>query len=326
MKHQEFVMPDDSPKRFDRIVAIFIQLQSKRIVKAQELADRFQVSLRTIYRDIRTLEAAGVPLYSEAGVGYSLVDGYRLPPVMFSPEEASSFVAAEKLMQKFTDAGLGTHFSSALYKIKSVLRGQEKDRVALLETHILMQQDSELFPKHIPDALSKLFDSIAERTQLQLVYQSLTTEHPTQRHIEPVGLFHENERWYIYAYCHLRADYRQFRTDRIQKITATDIPFHKDHQPLEHYLNQSSETAFTTIKIEVDKSVTKYLRGGRQYYGFVSERDLGKTVEMTFHCKNLSQGFARWYLMFADYATIIEPDELKSTVKEIAEKIVKKHL
>jgi biotin operon repressor len=85
---------DETPKRFDRIVAILIQLQSKKIVKAQELADRFEVSLRTIYRDIRTLEASGVPIYSEAAVGYALMEGYRLPPVMFTREEVSSFIAA----------------------------------------------------------------------------------------------------------------------------------------------------------------------------------------------------------------------------------------
>ena len=108
----------DTVKRFDRIVAILIQLQTKRIVKAQELADRFEVSLRTIYRDIRTLEASGVPIVSEAGVGYSIMEGYRLPPVMFTREEAGSFVAAEKLMQQFTDKSLGAYYESAMFKLK----------------------------------------------------------------------------------------------------------------------------------------------------------------------------------------------------------------
>jgi len=89
-------MHDETPKRFDRIVAILIQLQSKKIVRAQDLATRFEVSLRTIYRDIRTLEASGVPIYSEAGLGYSLLEGYRLPPVMFTREEAESFIDRRK--------------------------------------------------------------------------------------------------------------------------------------------------------------------------------------------------------------------------------------
>ena len=89
-------MMDDSTKRFNRIVAILIQLQSKRVITAQELADRFRVSVRTIYRDIKALETSGVPVAGEAGTGYSVMEGYRLPPVMFTREEATSFVAAEK--------------------------------------------------------------------------------------------------------------------------------------------------------------------------------------------------------------------------------------
>ncbi len=131
-------MLDETPKRFDRIVAILIQLQSKKIVKAQELADRFDCSLRTIYRDIRTLEASGVPIYSEAGVGYALMEGYRLPPVMFTREEISSFIAAEKLMQKFTDPSLGTHHASAMYKLKSVLRSADKDWLSNIESRVVI--------------------------------------------------------------------------------------------------------------------------------------------------------------------------------------------
>ena len=141
------LMSSDSLKRFDRIVAILIQLQSRRIVKAQDLADRFQVSLRTIYRDIRTLEASGVPIASEAGVGYSIMEGYRLPPVMFTREEASSFVAAEKLMQNYTDKTLGSYHESAMVKIKSVLRGSQKDWVSALESQV----DIDLFALGAPD-------------------------------------------------------------------------------------------------------------------------------------------------------------------------------
>jgi predicted DNA-binding transcriptional regulator YafY len=73
--------------RIDRVTAILIQLQSKRVVKAQEIADRFTISLRTVYRDIKTLEEAGIPIIGEAGVGYSIMEGYRLPPVMFTKKK-----------------------------------------------------------------------------------------------------------------------------------------------------------------------------------------------------------------------------------------------
>ncbi|PKD17206.1 DNA-binding protein [Salegentibacter salinarum] len=310
-------MSFDTLKRFDRIVAILIQLQSKRIVKAQELADRFEVSLRTIYRDIRTLEASGVPIYSEAGVGYSIVDGYRLPPVMFTSKEAQSFVAAEKLMQKFTDKTLGSHYESAMFKLKSVLRGSEKDMVSAIESKVFINPSEELFNENVPDALEILFESIAEKHQVFLLYHSQDSEIPTERKIEPVGIFHENRHWYVTGFCHLRKDYRLFRTDRIQKITRTETLFQQEHPPLDHFLKNHTSTHNTKIRILVAKEVVKYIKSERNYYGFISEKICGNQVEMTFMSRDLEDGFPRWYLMFGDYAKILEPEGLKIRVKEI---------
>src|SRR5688572_4016812 len=100
--------------RIDRISAILIHLQSRKIVKAQDIADRFNISLRTVYRDIRTLEEAGIPLMGEAGVGYSIMDGYKLPPVMFTTEEATAFLTAEKLVEKLTDQATKRCYQSAM--------------------------------------------------------------------------------------------------------------------------------------------------------------------------------------------------------------------
>lgn len=307
---------DESPKRFDRIVSILIQLQSKKIVKAQELADRFDVSLRTIYRDIRTLEASGVPIYSEAGVGYSLVDGYRLPPVMFTQEEAGSFVAAEKLMQKFTDKNLGNHFQSAMFKIKSVLRGSQKDWVESIESKIRVSPAQDLFNHKIPDVLEILFQSIAEKKQIELLYQSIEAENPSKRILEPVGMFHENNFWYILGYCHLRKDYRQFRVDRIQEIKLMMNSFELEHKDLDFYLNKEKQSEKVTIRILIDKQVVRYLSSDKKYYGFVSEKQIGKKVEMTFEANYLENGFARWFLMFGDYAEILEPEDLKLKIRE----------
>ncbi|MGH2664615.1 helix-turn-helix transcriptional regulator [Flavobacterium sp.] len=319
-------MIDESPKRFDRIVAILIQLQSKKIVKAQELADRFDVSLRTIYRDIRTLEASGVPIYSEAGVGYALMEGYRLPPVMFTREEAGSFIAAEKLMQKFTDATLGNHYASAMYKLKAVLRSTDKDWVSTIESKVVMQPTQRLFNDKVPDALTILFESIAEKKQVRLSYQAFEAEEVTERIIEPVGLFHDNNYWYIFGYCHLRKDYRQFRTDRIQEIKKSETSFTLTHDSLETYLKKDKNIPTTKVQILVDKKITKYLNGERKYYGFVSERKVGNRVEMTFMCENMADGFARWYLMFGDYCDIITPESLKERVLELLEMNKKKLL
>ncbi|WP_411029879.1 helix-turn-helix transcriptional regulator [Spongiimicrobium sp. 3-5] len=310
-------MSTDTLKRFDRIIAILIQLQSKRIVRAQELADRFEVSLRTIYRDIRTLESSGVPIVSEAGIGYSIMDGYRLPPVMFTREEAGSFVAAEKLMQKFTDKALGAYYESAMYKVKSVLQGKEKDWINALESQVRINPAQDLFNESISDALEILFESIAEKTQVFLKYQSLREEDPRERIIEPVGLFHENNFWYVLGYCHIRADYRQFRTDRILKISRTGHSFLQEHPSLDELRSSCELLPKTKIRISVDQKVARYLSAGRNQYGFVSEKTVKDKIEMTFMAPHMEHGFARWYLMFSDYATILEPETLKDQIKDM---------
>ncbi|TRZ43565.1 helix-turn-helix transcriptional regulator [Robertkochia solimangrovi] len=313
-------MSTDTVKRFDRIIAILVQLQSKRIVKAQELADRFEVSLRTIYRDVRTLETSGIPIVSEAGVGYSIMEGYRLPPVMFTREEAGSFVAAEKFMQKFLDKTLGSYHESAMFKIKSVLRGREKDWVEALESQIVVDPSADLFNTEIPDALQIIFESIAEKNQVFLSYHASRSDETTERNIEPVGLFHENGFWYIMAYCHFRKDYRQFRTDRIVDIKRTNLDFTLDHGSLDEYRKDTDSCPKIKVRIAVDKHVIPYINSGKNYYGFVSQQAEGNTVEMTFMTRDIHNSFSRWYLMFCDYATILEPESLKIRVREIIEK------
>lgn len=313
------MLEENSPKRFDRIVAIMTQLQSKRIVKAQELADRFEVSLRTIYRDIRSLEASGVPIYGEAGVGYSLVDGYKLPPVMFSRDEAMSFVAAEKLMEKFTDENMKSHFQSAVFKVKSVLRSDEKDWVNSLENRVKV--NSNHLSEHSPEVLNALFESIARKTQLKINYESIDSDAPSERTIEPVGLYHENQFWYILAYCHLRNDYRNFRVSRILSFEKLQDSYQIEHRELEFYLKKEEKISEGKVRLLVDRKVARYLEADRNYYGFVSEKRLGEKVELEFNGNFRENGIARWILMFGDYVEILEPKELKDFTLELLEKV-----
>lgn len=311
--------------RFDRITAILIQLQSKRVVKAQDLAERFEVSLRTIYRDVRTLEEAGVPLYGEAGVGYSIVDGYRLPPVMFTQEEAMAFVTAEKLMERLTDNVIRKHFQSAMYKVKSVLRGSEKDFVENLESHIHVR-DRKVQAQGIPgNILDVLFRGISEKKVVKMTYKAISREEKTDRFIEPIGVYHENDHWYTIGYCHLREDYRHFRADRIYNIELTDRDRLSERATLQEYQEQweKKRKSYTVQKviIRVERNIAMYMQERKHTFGFVSETEKDGMVEMTFLTSSMENGFARWYLMFADYAEIVEPVSLKKKIREILEKI-----
>lgn len=307
--------------RFDRITAILIQLQSRKIVKAQDLAERFEISLRTVYRDMNTLAEAGVPIIGEAGVGYSIMDGYRLPPVMFTKEEARTFITAEKLVEKFTDFSTRSHYQSAMYKIKAVLRNTEKSMVENLENHIQVRRNNVAFNLASSNILDNLLKSISEKKALKIKYQANNSDEAIERIIEPVGIYHESNYWYTIAYCHLRNAYRNFRSDRIQKIDSTDQSFEHQHAPLDEFLNQIREQKkLQLVVIKIDKSIFRYMGEQKYYYGFVSEKIHDNTVEMTFLSESL-EGFARWYLMIAPNAHVIEPESLKGLVKKLITEI-----
>lgn len=311
--------------RLDRVTAILIQLQSKRVVKAQDIAERFNISLRTVYRDIRTLEEAGIPLVSETGIGYSIMDGYRLPPVMFTMDEATAFLTAEKLVAKLTDASTDESFKSAMYKIKAVLRSTEKDYLETMDNHIEVL-DNPYIPKehNSHNSLQPILKSISEKKVLSIKYFANHSQENTSRNIEPVGIFYSGSNWHLLAFCQLRNDYRDFRIDRIKQFISTPLSYKKEHPSLKTFLKQiAQEKELHNVVVLVNKDIIKHLGEQKYYNGFVSQREVKDKIEMTFLTCSL-EGFARWYMMFGDSAEIVSPDSLKKMAKQIASNIVKK--
>lgn len=310
--------------RIDRISAILIHLQSRKVVKAGDIADRFNISLRTVYRDIKTLEEAGIPLMGEAGVGYSIVDGYRLPPVMFTREEATAFLTAEKFVEKLTDASIIASHNSAMYKIKAILRTAEKDLLEDID-HNIQVVTHQHQPKQIDHGYTQIIlDSIARRNVLYIEYFAHHNQQNTKREIEPVGIFCMDGYWHLIAFCLLRNDYRDFRIDRIKSLYAIGKKFNKKHPTLKAYIAQTAkEKQLETIVIKVEKEIHPKLAYQKYWNGFVSEKQTGNMIEMTFLTSS-SEGFARWYMMFADNAEILQPDSLKERIKTITQSIMQK--
>ncbi|MES2004652.1 MAG: YafY family protein [Bacteroidota bacterium] len=303
--------------RIDRVTAILIQLQSKRVVKAQEIADRFSISLRTVYRDVKTLEEAGIPVLGEAGVGYSIMEGYRLPPVMFSQEEATALLTAEKLVEKLTDTSTREMYQAAMFKIKSVLRLTERDHLENMEQHIEVI-DSPYFSGHQKETayLQNILKAIGAKWVLNIDYFAEHSQQNSNRNIEPIGIFFMGRYWYLIGWCGLRKDYRTFRVDHIKYLSITTIRFDKEHPALKSFLTKmSKEKELHTIVIQVDKKAVKYLGEQKFYNGFVSQKEVDDTVEMTFLTESL-EGFARWYMLFGEYATIITPKELVTRIRK----------
>lgn len=315
--------------RIDRISAILIHLQSRKIVKAQDIADRFEISLRTVYRDIRTLEQAGIPIIGEAGLGYSLVEGYRLPPVMFSPEEALAFLTAEKLVARLTDGPNADNYSSAMYKIKAVLDQDKKDLLQNIGDHIevFRRTGNEGIQPDL-NLMQPILKSIDQKKVLEIKYHARYNQQKTERLVEPLGVFYNDNSWHLIAFCQMRADYRDFRFDRISCMELTNKGFSREHQTLKEYLerynvenNQNQHLPLVVIRVRKDKAY--WLDNQKYHQGFVSQTEYEEEVEMTFLSSSL-YAFARWYMMFGDHAQIMQPEGLKDEVRKLLVKIAEK--
>lgn len=307
--------------RIDRISAILIQLQSRRIVKAQDIAERFGISLRTVYRDVKTLEEAGVPVIGEAGQGYSLMEGYRLPPVLFSQEEAMALLTAEKLVEKLTDASTRETYRAAMFKIRSVLRLPERDHIEQMEGHIEVINNPYFSGQATTETayLQQVLKAIGNRQALNIDYFAEHSQQQSNRNIEPVGIFFMGRYWYLIAWCLLRKDYRTFRVDHIRYLSLTAIHFNKQHPSLKSFLDKvSKEKELITVVIRIKKEIVRFLGEQKFYNGFVSQKDLGDTIEMTFLTASL-EGFSRWYMLYGESATILTPAELLEKVQRNTE-------
>lgn len=212
--------------RLTRITAILIQLQSKRIVPAKEIAERFEVSLRTIYRDIKTLQDAGIPIGSEIGGGYFIVDGYHLPPISITEEEANALVVLEKFIEKQGDKSLLKNFSSLLIKIKATLKNFQKDNLQLLSSRTFSLDTNEIVESNW---LSEIQKSISNKITLKITYNSIYKQELTNRNIEPLAICFVNNVWIVIANCQLREEVREFRLDRINKLTTTTEYFETEN-------------------------------------------------------------------------------------------------
>jgi predicted DNA-binding transcriptional regulator YafY len=216
-------MSDNDTKRLSRLTAILTQLQTKRLLTASELANKFSVSNRTIYRDIKALEQSGVPILTEEGKGYTLMDGYRIPPIMFTESEANALITAEQLILKNKDASFVKEYSEAINKIKSVLCSGTKDKVDLLSNRIIFRHNSD--NDQTSNYLSTLQLALTNYNLTKLKYHSTDTDQTTERTVEPFAIYSTHENWLLIAFCRLRKDFRAFRLDRIQGLSVLNETF-----------------------------------------------------------------------------------------------------
>ena len=227
-------MEGDDIKRISRLTAILTQLQSKRSLTAASLSVKFGVSKRTIYRDIRALEKAGVPVLTEEGKGYLLMEGYRIPPVMFTEKQANALILAEQLVLKNKDASFIKDYSEAIDKIKSTLRYTIKDKANMLANRT--QYKEVINQERNSNNLSDLQNALTNYNLVKVRYINKEGS-TTNRLIEPFALL-SAENWYLIAWCRLRRGFRFFRLDRIQNMEILSENFEPHNLTLQEYFDQ----------------------------------------------------------------------------------------
>lgn len=228
-------MDNTDTKRLSRLTAILTQLQTKRILTAPELAAKFSVSIRTIYRDIRALEQAGVPVLTEEGKGYSLMEHYRLPPVMFTESQANALIIAEQLVLKNKDASFIKDYSEAIEKIKAVLNHSIKDKANLLSERTRFDQN--LNRERNSNNLSELQFALTNFNLVKIEYTN-ESQKTSSRLIEPFALLSTQENWLLVAWCRLRKEFRYFRLDRIKKLELLSEKFTPHKMTLQEYFDK----------------------------------------------------------------------------------------
>lgn len=212
--------------RIDRLFGISTLLQSNRFTSAEQISEKFNISLRTVYRDLKSLNEQGIPICFAPQKGYYLINGYFLPPVSFSLEEANALILVEHLLNAFSDKSIQNHYQSALQKVKSVLKPSQKEKIELLASNIKFQIPDRLTNDY--EHLSLLQNAIMNKNMIQFDYQN-AKEELSRRKVECIGLIFYAFSWHLIAWCHLRNDYRDFKVSRINSIKVLAEPFVKEN-------------------------------------------------------------------------------------------------
>lgn len=296
-----------------------LKLQSKRHVTINDIADHFDISERTVFRDIKALGEAGVPIGFEKDKGYFIVDGYYIPPVMFTKEEAGAILLASKLLERQGDKSLVDQFEQALTKVRAVLKSTQKDYVQQLEQYIEIVSPEIPVEKAFPDMfLTDIKNALVGHQILSFEYYANYSDTFSSREVEPLGICHYSNHWHLIAYCRMRNGVRDFRTDRISKLHVLDQHFDPSLRDdfKDHIFVKRVEQDLSEVKVWFNKHVARLIGDQRYYYGFIDEKKVDDGIEMTFMVGECEY-FARWLLMFTDSIRVLNSERLESQIQEL---------
>lgn len=219
--------------RIDRLIAVLTTLQSKRVITVTDISEKYKISERTVYRDLKALGEIGVPITFDDQKGYSILQGFFLPPISLTPEEANSLILISTLSEKFSDSTTKSHVENAIEKIKAVLKNRDQQRVEHLHSQIKIYNPHKEATSH--DYLTEIQNSIVEKISLQITYINNDGE-VSNRKVEPIGLTFYSNQWHLIAWCWKRLAYRDFKVRSITSLCLGESFKKPDHVDINDYI------------------------------------------------------------------------------------------
>jgi len=308
-----------------RLISLIMLLQRHPNQQAADLADQLGVSARTIHRYIEMLDEMGIPVYSARGPhgGFSLVRGYKMPPLVFTPEEAVAVYLGTGLVDEMWGQLYRNAAQGALAKLDNVLPDEQRHEVSwarrtLLATHLHRADYGPLMP-----ILEKLRRATRERRQTHMVYRARSRPEPSRRDVDPYALVHRWGWWYVVGYCHLREDIRSFRIDRMVDLILLEETFNipTEFDARAYLASEPHIQPRIEVRLRFTPVGTSLVMDDRTLWNSVEEQPDGSLIA-TVKLPNLEMA-THMVLYYGSHAEVLAPDELRELVAEQARRVLK---
>lgn len=305
----------------ERLFALVLLLQNRPNFSSKDLAEHFGVSRRTIFRDLRTLSESGVPLTYAEGGGYEILEGYQLPPLMFTAREAATLLVGTAFTKLQPDVSLRADADEVALKIRSVLPEPIREYIDRL-------QESTVIAPYIRDLDAaghdeqgrwyELSEAVARQRSVFMEYYVASRDELTKRKVDPLGLVYYSDSWNLIAYDHLRRAVRNFRLDQIRKMRVLTDTFRRPEGfDLQEYLREKGSNP-RTERVTLRFKPGTYRWAKRSIPAEIeAEMETADAVEVTFYFENLDY-VARWLLRYGTDVEAVAPEALRDRLRERA--------
>lgn len=311
--------------RIDRLTGMILLLQSHRVITAEQIAEHYEMSVRTVYRDLAALGEAGVPIVAEAGVGYSLMRGYHIPPVMFTEHEAAALFMSGEVTEQVADDSLRGSLRSALLKVKAVLPKDRQDHLNRLKNSLGVWISSRR-KEDDQRSIMPLQQAVVQRRCVALEYNAGSRGEISKRIVEALGMMFYSREWHLIAYCRLRQDFRDFRLDRMAKWEVLPERFsgHEDFSVKSFLASVLNDQELIPTTILVHPSIMERVRREISCSCVAEETLPDGRIRMELLAWS-HDWFMGWILSLGAQVEVLSPPMMRQKLRETALQMAERH-